>query len=43
MVIKTALGVTGIADNVLAKGDIEINHDAAVLSLLKMQQPKVQH
>ena len=34
-VIKTVPGVTGIADDVLATGDSEINHDVAVLSLLK--------
>ena len=34
-VIKTVPGVTGIADDVLAKGDDETSHDVPVLSLLK--------
>ena len=33
-VIRTLPGVTGIANDVLAKGDSEINHDIAVLSPL---------
>ena len=31
--IKTVLGLTGIADDALAKEDSEINHNIAVLSL----------
>ena len=34
-VIKMIPGVTGIADDVLAKGDSEISHDITVLSLLE--------
>ena len=34
-VIKTVLGDTGITDNVLTKGNNEISHEEAVLSLLK--------
>ena len=37
-VIKTVPGVTGIADDLLAKEDDEISHDVAVLSLLKTAQ-----
>ena len=37
-VIKTVPGVTTIADDVLAKGDSEINHNLAVLSLLEIAQ-----
>ena len=37
-VIKTVPGVTGIADNVLPKGDSKTNHDMAVLSLLETAQ-----
>ena len=37
-VIKTVPGVTGIADDVLAKGDNEISHDIAILSMLEMAQ-----
>ena len=35
-VIKTVTGVTDIADDALAKGDHEISHDVAVLSLLEI-------
>ena len=35
MVIKVVPEVTGIADDVLAKGDDEISHDVAVCSLLE--------
>ena len=37
-VIKIISCVTGIKDNVVAKGDSEINHDIAVLSLLEAAQ-----
>ena len=37
-VIKMLPGVTGIADDVLAKGHSEINHDIAVLSLPEAAQ-----
>ena len=34
-VITTVQGVTSIADDVFSKGNIEINHNVAVLSLLE--------
>ena len=37
-VIKTVAGLTGTADDVMAKGDNVINHDRAVLSLLETTQ-----
>ena len=37
-VIKTVHGVTWIAEDALAKGDEEISHDVAVLSLLQTAQ-----
>ena len=37
-VIKTMLGITGIADDVFAKGDKKISHDVAVLGIVKMVQ-----
>ena len=36
--IKMVPGVTGIADDVLAKGDDETSYDVAVLSLVKTAQ-----
>ena len=37
-VIKTVLGFTGIADDILAKGHSKMNHYMAVLSLLEATQ-----